>query len=70
MPDEELLELADESNPKRERGDSLRDSLPEDPSLTHRVTSLSDEDTLQSLGIETDTFGSSTGTLTGLDPIG
>lgn len=27
MPDEELLELADESNPKRERGVALRSAI-------------------------------------------
>ncbi len=46
IPDAELMELAMESNPKRERGASLHDPLPDDPSLTQRVT-LSEPATLR-----------------------
>ena len=47
MPDEELLELAEKSNPKRERGVATSDSVVDtsSTSLTRRVT-LSDPETL------------------------
>ena len=45
MPDEELLALAENSNPTRQRGAATSDAVTDEPSLTRRV-SLSDPETL------------------------